>query len=102
MSGGEKLVTAYSLRLTVADHVDDRFYNLGLLPVEGPPEAVFARIPDHGHVHDCDHADACLVVDLLTDGWSIRDDREVSPEIAEQLFGRSVSDAHEDARRWTP
>ena len=74
------------LVLTVCDHLDQEFYELGRVELEVPAEVLIERLPkDSPHV--CDDNNACLILDYWpSETTGIDDDREISPEVAEQLM----------------
>jgi hypothetical protein len=86
-----------TLRLTVAHHGDNEFYDLGEITHEVPPEALWEALKAEPDVTDCDDHERCYVVDRVTD-QGIEDDREVTEERAAALLGRDLEQALKAAR----
>lgn len=87
-----------TLTLTVAQHDDNEFYDLGRITPETPVQEWFDALPtDPPHV--CDDNNMCIMVDLWEDDANHTDDREISRELADELLFGRFDVLLEDARR---
>lgn len=89
------------LRLTLAHHDDNEFYDLGEIVHEVSPQALWDTLAADPATECChaedSHHDMCFLVDqVLHNG--VGDSREVTVEQAKTLLGRDPMEAFRDAR----
>lgn len=77
-----------SVVVTACHHVDNAFYELGVMDHEVTPQRLFAVLPEEPP-HDCTSADICWMLDLHTPEGTV-DNREVTAEQASDLLGKDV------------